>query len=290
MLARGHGYWPKNLAAVFISSDRDEASFAQYYNEMPWFAMPFNQMRSQMLGAQFGVQGIPTVVVLNGRTGALISANGKMDIAGKQFDMAGCMAAWGVTPTFAPSPTPVQSTTPAVTAPVKPAVPEKPEPAPAPIDDAVATAALTRIAEQTWEVQEPFFTTGMKVLNNILQNPGEQKFRQLKRTNATLSSKLLNVAENAGVELMQLAGFEATSEELLVMQSEPDGRCTEVRNRLKACHYTAWEKHARQERDAKIKEEMDKDKSNAPRHYGGDGSGGGRNTYGADRHRGRGGG
>jgi thiol-disulfide isomerase/thioredoxin len=282
-----YGSPPPNLTTVFISSDRDEASFRQYYNEMPWLAMPFSTPQRQMLGGQFGVRGIPSLVVLNGRTGAVISTNGKPDIIDKRFDLKACMAQWG----FGPATAPVQvQSAPVVLGKPKETAPEKAEPPPAAIDDAVAGAALKRVTELEWEVQEPFFNTGMKVLNNILQNPGEQKFRQLKRTNAALSSKLLNVAENAGTELMKLAGFEATSEEMLVMQSEPDGRCTEVRNRLKSAHYTSWEKHARKERDAKIKEEMDKDKSCASRHYGGDGSGGGRNTYGADRHRGRGGG
>mmetsp|Transcript_91279 Transcript_91279/g.144232 ORF Transcript_91279/g.144232 Transcript_91279/m.144232 type:complete len:536 (+) Transcript_91279:63-1670(+) len=282
------GTRPPNLSAVFISSDRDEASFGQYYNEQPWLALPYSAPQRQMLGAQFGVRGIPSLIVLNGRTGAVISANGREDIGNHRFDLRACMTAWGFAPT-ANAPAPVQTATPAVTAAPKATVPEKPEPPPVAVDDAVAGAALKRVEQQEWEVQEPFFSTGMKVLNNILQNPGEQKFRQLKRTNAALSSKLLNVAENAGVELMQLAGFEAESEELLVMQAEPDGRCTEVRNRLKAAHYSAWEKKQRTDRDARIKEEMEKDKANAPRSYGG-AEGPTRNTYGADRHRGRGGG
>ena len=30
------------LEIVFISSDRDEKSFTEYYNEMPWLALPFS--------------------------------------------------------------------------------------------------------------------------------------------------------------------------------------------------------------------------------------------------------
>ena len=31
------------LEIVFISSDRDEKSFTEYYNEMPWLALPFSE-------------------------------------------------------------------------------------------------------------------------------------------------------------------------------------------------------------------------------------------------------
>ena len=31
----------KQIAVVFVSSDRDEAAFDEYFAEMPWFALPF---------------------------------------------------------------------------------------------------------------------------------------------------------------------------------------------------------------------------------------------------------
>lgn len=283
-----YGNPPANLAAVFISGDKDEASFTQYWNEMPWLAMPYSTPQRQSLGASYGVRGIPSLVILNGRTGAVISANGREDVSSKGFDLKACMQGWGMAPT--PAAAVPAAPAPAAVAPAKPAAPEWPEPEAIPVDDAKLQPALERVAAETWEVQDAFFSTGMKVLNNILQKPSEEKFRKLKRTNPTLGSKLLDVAGGAGTELVLLAGFEATSDEFLTMPGEPDGRCTEVRNRMKSSHYSAWENNARKERDAKIAEEMSKDKANAPRYYGGDGDGGGRSSYGADRHRGRGGG
>jgi len=32
----------ENLEIVFISSDRDESSFVEYFDEMPWLALPFS--------------------------------------------------------------------------------------------------------------------------------------------------------------------------------------------------------------------------------------------------------
>ena len=37
----------KNFEVVFASSDRDEASFAEYHGEQPWLAMPIRQSRSE---------------------------------------------------------------------------------------------------------------------------------------------------------------------------------------------------------------------------------------------------
>ena len=88
---------------------------------------------------------------------------------------------------------------------------------------------------------------------------------------------------------MVLAGFEISSEEALTMGGEPDGRCSEVRNRLKSIHHSCWEKQARKERDERIKAEMEKDKKTQARVMGGEGVSG-RNTYGSDRRRGGGGG
>jgi len=276
-----YGTPPSNLAVVFVSGDRDENSFQQYYNEMPWLAMPFSNPMRQQLGAVFGVRGIPSVVVLNAKTGTAISTNGREDVSSKGFDLRACMQGWGFPPAAA-----APAAAPALPMPEKKAKTEETEPGPppVPVDDEKARAALDRVSAESWEVQDAFFKTGIKVLNNVLSSPSDEKFRSLKRTNAALKSKLLDVAENAGTDLIVLAGFQISSDELLSMSAEPDGRCSEVRNRLKAGHTKAWEKQARKERDEKIAQEIEKDKAaGGPRYYGGDGAGGGRATYGADR-------
>lgn len=47
----------KNLEMVFCSSDRDEASFMEYFKEMPWLALPFGDKRKTALSRMFSVQG-----------------------------------------------------------------------------------------------------------------------------------------------------------------------------------------------------------------------------------------
>ncbi|XP_022096246.1 nucleoredoxin-like [Acanthaster planci] len=66
----------KNLEIVFCSSDRDEASFKEYFSEMPWLALPFGDKRKMALSKKFDVQGIPTLVFLD-ESWNLITTNGR---------------------------------------------------------------------------------------------------------------------------------------------------------------------------------------------------------------------
>merc|ERR1712093_374199 len=39
----------KGLEVVFVSSDQDEASFKEYFGEMPWLALPYGDERKETL-------------------------------------------------------------------------------------------------------------------------------------------------------------------------------------------------------------------------------------------------
>ncbi|CAC5421672.1 NXN [Mytilus coruscus] len=82
VLAKKYEEWKKaganNFEIVFISSDRDEASFNDYYKEMPWLAMDFDKRDLKATcSSKFGVSGIPTLIILNGNTGEIIDKNGR---------------------------------------------------------------------------------------------------------------------------------------------------------------------------------------------------------------------
>jgi hypothetical protein len=77
-VAKAAGVSSDNVEVVFVSSDRDEGSFDAYRREMPWVALPFSdRARKKALSAQFGVRGIPTLVVLDGATGQLVTSEGR---------------------------------------------------------------------------------------------------------------------------------------------------------------------------------------------------------------------
>merc|ERR1712196_220949 len=70
-----------SVQVVFVSSDRDEAGFDEYYGEMPWLALPFAERDLKgKLAEKFGVRGIPMLVVLDGE-GNLVSPNGRAEYA-----------------------------------------------------------------------------------------------------------------------------------------------------------------------------------------------------------------
>merc|ERR1712217_476980 len=79
----------KGLEVVFVSSDKDEAMFNEYYAEQPWAAMPFaNREMKAQLSKKFKVQGIPPFVIVDAE-GALITRDGReavsKDPTGEKF-------------------------------------------------------------------------------------------------------------------------------------------------------------------------------------------------------------
>jgi nucleoredoxin len=79
----------KGLEVIFVSSDRDEESFNDYFKEMPWLALPFSDReRKDALSKKFKVSGIPTVVILNAE-GEVITKDGRSaitsDPTGEEF-------------------------------------------------------------------------------------------------------------------------------------------------------------------------------------------------------------
>jgi len=59
-----------DLELVFVSSDREETAFKEYYGEMPWMALDFaDRDAKDALSKIFDVSGIPSLVVLGPKAG-----------------------------------------------------------------------------------------------------------------------------------------------------------------------------------------------------------------------------
>ena len=68
----------RSFEVVFISSDRGQGEFDGYFQEMPWLALPFAQRgAARELSKEFSVSGIPSLILLHGETGEVISTNGR---------------------------------------------------------------------------------------------------------------------------------------------------------------------------------------------------------------------
>jgi nucleoredoxin len=73
----------KNVEVVFLSVDRDENGFRDYYKDMPWLAVPYDDDARESLMGHIRVSGIPRLVVLDGKTGRIIVDNA----VGQQLDV-----------------------------------------------------------------------------------------------------------------------------------------------------------------------------------------------------------
>eukprot|EP00931_Biecheleriopsis_adriatica_P099575 TRINITY_DN741_c0_g1_i6.p1 TRINITY_DN741_c0_g1~~TRINITY_DN741_c0_g1_i6.p1 ORF type:complete len:417 (+),score=115.40 TRINITY_DN741_c0_g1_i6:109-1359(+) len=79
----------KGLEVVFVSSDRDENAFKEYFGEQPWLALPFEERElKSTLSKKFKVQGIPSLVILDSNA-KKITLDGRSAVSndpeGKEF-------------------------------------------------------------------------------------------------------------------------------------------------------------------------------------------------------------
>lgn len=73
---------------IFISADREEGEFKEYFKTMPWLAIPFSSNLRNKLSEQYEIEGIPSLVILNG-SGQTVTKEGReivsKDPSGKLF-------------------------------------------------------------------------------------------------------------------------------------------------------------------------------------------------------------
>merc|ERR1712025_901542 len=67
----------KGLEVGFVSSDKDEDQFKDYFKEMPWLALDYeDRKRKEQLSTMFGVRGIPALVIVD-KDGSVITKEGR---------------------------------------------------------------------------------------------------------------------------------------------------------------------------------------------------------------------
>eukprot|EP00927_Polykrikos_kofoidii_P068109 TRINITY_DN634_c0_g1_i5.p1 TRINITY_DN634_c0_g1~~TRINITY_DN634_c0_g1_i5.p1 ORF type:complete len:418 (+),score=72.36 TRINITY_DN634_c0_g1_i5:74-1327(+) len=71
----------KGFEVLFVSSDRDEGSFKEYFGEMPWLALDYaDRKRKEQLSSLFGVSGIPSFVLVDS-DGSTITKDGRAAVS-----------------------------------------------------------------------------------------------------------------------------------------------------------------------------------------------------------------
>ena len=77
----------KEFDIIFVSSDRDPNAAAEYFAEMPWKMLKYNDRDNKaLLSELYDVSGIPTLVLIDLATGKSISTDGRSDLFDKKFD------------------------------------------------------------------------------------------------------------------------------------------------------------------------------------------------------------
>ena len=72
----------KSFQIVFVSSDESVEEFKLYHGEMPWLAVPYEHRgRMHELRNMFDVEGIPSLVILDGKTAVPITTEGREAIS-----------------------------------------------------------------------------------------------------------------------------------------------------------------------------------------------------------------
>jgi len=71
----------KGLEIVFVSSDKDEKTFQEYYADQPWLALSYScRKEKEQLSKLFGVEGIPSLVIID-KDGSIINKDGRAAVS-----------------------------------------------------------------------------------------------------------------------------------------------------------------------------------------------------------------
>jgi len=80
----------KKWEIIFMSSDKDQSAFDEYFGEQPWKAAKYEERKlKDKLSSKFQVQGIPTLIHLDPKTGTVFTKDGRSSVIedpeGKDF-------------------------------------------------------------------------------------------------------------------------------------------------------------------------------------------------------------
>lgn len=82
----------EDFEIVFISSDKEEAKFTEYYEEMPWIALPYTRRDLKLtLCEKFDVKTVPTLIFFNEK-GEVVERDGRHYIADHSNDIDAILA------------------------------------------------------------------------------------------------------------------------------------------------------------------------------------------------------
>ena len=76
----------KNFEIIFASSDKTKDAFDEFYNEMPWLAVPYGDPKLRdKLSRFYDIKELPKLVIIHAKTGETVTTDGKNEIICEGF-------------------------------------------------------------------------------------------------------------------------------------------------------------------------------------------------------------
>ena len=75
--------WNHSIEVVWLSADCNEIAFLDYFREMPWVAIDYEDPSRELLMEKFNIEGVPRLIVLDGQTGRILEGS----VVGKPLDI-----------------------------------------------------------------------------------------------------------------------------------------------------------------------------------------------------------
>eukprot|EP00930_Biecheleria_cincta_P077622 TRINITY_DN64927_c0_g1_i1.p1 TRINITY_DN64927_c0_g1~~TRINITY_DN64927_c0_g1_i1.p1 ORF type:complete len:176 (-),score=45.25 TRINITY_DN64927_c0_g1_i1:300-794(-) len=121
---------------------------------------------------------------------------------------------------------------------------------PSPAPSGELKEALAQLDTQTWPVQETCYNVLVKLLENVIKNPSEVKFRSVRRENAAIKAKVLDCPGGAAV--LVAAGFAEDADTYTLSPGASVDHFEAFVEHLKVHAKAQHEAHIRAVRDEKI--------------------------------------
>lgn len=91
LLNAEHG---NDFEIVFVSADRDVESFTEYFDTMPFLALPFDSREiNAKLASKYRVSGIPTLIIID-TSGRVIDGSGRTTVSRSSGNIGSAISKW----------------------------------------------------------------------------------------------------------------------------------------------------------------------------------------------------
>jgi len=86
----------KRIEIIWLPYSNTEENWANYYSEMPWMSLPFNDPRIKLLEKKFSVRILPTLVIVNKDEQALstMAHNDVFEVGEAAIDLWAALYDW----------------------------------------------------------------------------------------------------------------------------------------------------------------------------------------------------